>query len=306
MLHHDAFSGASGVSYTASLERQGSCGASPSISIEINAVILRVVRASFHAHMIFSRNRLISCSICPRFRLLTDRSTTVRMSSNSQPITPARFAAALPSLPLSNLHAKAAEIHNSLAHLQSSNAQLAPFAIPGLGLNGSQTSSVNGTNGEALAGVGATGDPTDLFYDQDCADAIRENEQTIARMRQRLEILKEEVQGRGAVWVWGQLDEMAAGKEPGEAEAPDCGRGVHGASNGAFGGIDGHAPSVSTNGTGVDRPPEVDGNDLQGESGGATRQRNGRLTDEELRRRMQEQLDAIGDDDDNDGGGMHL
>lgn len=227
------------------------------------------------------------------------------MSSESQPIAPARFAAALPSLPLSNLHAKAAELHNSIAHLQSSNAQLAPFAIPGLGQGHAQNDTANGTNGVAIAGAGGTGDPNDLSYDQDCADAIRENEETIGRMRQRLEILKEEVEGRGAVWVWGQLDEMAAGKEPGEAEAPDCGRGAHGAANGGFGGLNPGMEQATMNGHVDERPREVDGNDLQAGEEADRRQQNGRLSDDELRRRMQEQMDRMGEDD-NDGGGMHL
>lgn len=82
------------------------------------------------------------------------------MSSEAHPISPARFAEALKDLPLSTLHLKAAELRNSIAHLDYSNEQLQPFA------DGTETS-VNGVP------------------DQDCVDAIRENEVVIARMQER-------------------------------------------------------------------------------------------------------------------------
>ncbi|MCJ1421327.1 hypothetical protein MMC32_007690 [Xylographa parallela] len=103
------------------------------------------------------------------------------MSSNAPPITPARFAAALPDLPLSSLHAKAAELRNSIAHLEASNDQLRPFADEG---------------------------------DPDCADAIHENEEVMKRMSDRIVLLKAEVEGRGFLWDNGPTD--INGKEPGE------------------------------------------------------------------------------------------
>ncbi|MCJ1383252.1 hypothetical protein MMC17_006890 [Xylographa soralifera] len=105
------------------------------------------------------------------------------MSSNAPPITPARFAAALPDLPLSSLHAKAAELRNSITHLEASNDQLRPFADEG---------------------------------DADCAEAIRENEEVIRRMRDRIALLKAEVEGRGFLWDNGATD--INGKEPGEED----------------------------------------------------------------------------------------
>ena len=210
------------------------------------------------------------------------------MSSESQPITPARFAAALPSLPLASLHSKAAELHNSIAHLQHSNAQLAPFAVPGL----------SSTDGVPSV-VGATGDPSDLSYDQDCADAIRENEEVIGRMRSRLEILKTEVEIRGAVWVWGGLDEMAAGKDP---SAPGTeSNGTHAGTNGSFATNGQRGNETSANHS------EMSGNDGAVHRTGSTPERIGRLTDEDLRRRMQEQMEDLGEDNDDDNdGGMHL
>lgn len=90
------------------------------------------------------------------------------MSSDSQPITPARFRAALSDLSVDSLHAKAAEIRNSITHLQSSNEQLREYAMEG---------------------------------DKDCYEAMIENEEVIERMEHRISILKEEVEGRGLRWI---------------------------------------------------------------------------------------------------------
>ena len=90
------------------------------------------------------------------------------MSATATPIPPARFAAALRDLPLSSLHAKAAELRNSITHLLSSNEELKPFAEAG---------------------------------DKDCAEAIMENEEVIRRMEERISLLRMEVEGRGMKWV---------------------------------------------------------------------------------------------------------
>jgi len=90
------------------------------------------------------------------------------MSSNSTPISPARFAAALQDLPISSIYAKAAELTNSITYLRSSNAQLHEFAAAG---------------------------------DADCAEAVRENAEVIARMEERIGLCREEVEvNRGLVW----------------------------------------------------------------------------------------------------------
>jgi len=90
------------------------------------------------------------------------------MSSDSQPITPTRFAAALPNLSIESLHAKAAEIRNSIAHLKSSNEELREYAAQG---------------------------------DKDCYEAMIENEEVVERMEHRIELLKAEVEGRGLRWI---------------------------------------------------------------------------------------------------------
>ena len=89
------------------------------------------------------------------------------MSSSSQPIPPHRFATAIKELPLSNLHSKAAEIRNSISHLEASNQQLKSYADDG---------------------------------DRDCAEAIQENVLVIQRMEERIRLLKSEVEGRGFRW----------------------------------------------------------------------------------------------------------
>ena len=89
------------------------------------------------------------------------------MSVQAQPISAERFAAALPDLPLSSLHAKAAEIQNAIAHLKHSNTQLQQYADEG---------------------------------DKDCQEAIDENLVVIERQVERIKLLKQEVEQRGFKW----------------------------------------------------------------------------------------------------------
>lgn len=89
------------------------------------------------------------------------------MSSNAQPISAEAFALAIHDLNVALLYSKAAEIRNSIFHLQTSNGHLEPFANEG---------------------------------DRDCAEAIRENEATIERMDERIALLRAEVERRGMMW----------------------------------------------------------------------------------------------------------
>lgn len=159
------------------------------------------------------------------------------MSATANPITPERFATALEDLSISSLYAKAAEITNSITHLQLSNEQLKPFADGG---------------------------------DVDCAEALRENEDVMERMRERIELLRTEVERRGNLWM--------------EAK-----RNVEDA-NPALDGVvaDGSIITAVQQGT----------NDAAHDDGTASR--SGSLTDDERARQMQHQL---GEDDD---GGLHL
>lgn len=90
------------------------------------------------------------------------------------------------------LHLKVLEIRNSIAHLQYSNDQLKPFAEgTSVALGGESTSS--------------SAEP-----DQDCIDAIKENEFVIDRMAERLAIVRVEVEDRGISWTEFQSQDEAA------------------------------------------------------------------------------------------------
>ncbi|KAI1196052.1 hypothetical protein F5X97DRAFT_224116 [Nemania serpens] len=105
------------------------------------------------------------------------------MSSETQPISTARFVEALKDLPASSLALKVLELRNSIAHLDYSNAELKPFA------DGTKpTLDQQGNTNE-------TGQP-----DQDCKDAITENETVIARMQDRIKLIRAEIEGRGLSW----------------------------------------------------------------------------------------------------------
>ncbi|KAL8839397.1 MAG: hypothetical protein Q9170_001736 [Blastenia crenularia] len=89
------------------------------------------------------------------------------MSASAASIPLDQFAEAITELPLGNLHAKAAELRNSIAHLISSNRQLQDYAADG---------------------------------DHDYADAIKENNEVIDRMEMRINLLRREVESRGFQW----------------------------------------------------------------------------------------------------------
>nr|POE47786.1 hypothetical protein CFP56_01117 [Quercus suber] len=109
--------------------------------------------------------RLSSCSRNPATFNLHFRSMS---SETVNPISPARFAEALESLPIDALHSKAAELTNSISHLKSSNDQMLPFAEQG---------------------------------DRDCREAMFENLAVINRMRERVGLIKSEVERRGLPWT---------------------------------------------------------------------------------------------------------
>ncbi|KAI1661024.1 hypothetical protein F4813DRAFT_272667 [Daldinia decipiens] len=114
------------------------------------------------------------------------------MSSEAQPINPARFAEALKDLSAENLALKVLELRNSIAHLDYSNAELKPYADE---------------QAPTLDQQGGTTQP-----DQDCIDAIAENEAVIARMQERIELIRIEVESRGLSWreLQGNIDDEDA------------------------------------------------------------------------------------------------
>ncbi|OIW34499.1 hypothetical protein CONLIGDRAFT_7227 [Coniochaeta ligniaria NRRL 30616] len=205
--------------------------------------------------------------------------------STDAPISPTRFAAALKDLSLSMLHLKVLELRNSIAHLDYSNEQLRPFA--------------DGTE-PTLSSPSSPPQP-----DQDCVDAIRENEDVIRRMQERIALVRAEVEERGCSWTEFQSKEeveeeerrrreerggaaLVNGTGGGEAVNGEGGRAQHSAwTDGTF-----QTGTISNGEVRMDAVPE------QETTGGG-----GSLTDEELRRRVEEQLRSLDDDEEE---GMHL
>lgn len=196
-------------------------------------------------------------------------------SADTRPISPSRFAAALRDLSPGMLHLKVLEIRNSVAHLQYSNDQLKPFA--------------DGSAADA-----------DARPDQDCVDAIKENEAVIDRMAERLALIRAEVEDRGLSWADFQAVEGA--REVGDKAAPLA----NGESNGESNGGRHAAWSDGTFQTGSIRRGQARLDDPPGAEIGTS---GGSLSDEQLRQAVETQLRDLGrhDDDEGDGeGGVHL
>jgi hypothetical protein len=193
------------------------------------------------------------------------------MSSEAVPISPARFAAALKDLPLSTLHLKAAELRNSIAHLDYSNEQLKPFA--------------EGTEGENGP-------------DEDCADAIKENEAVIQRISERIRLLRVEVESRGSSWLEFQSTEEL---EKGDGEERELVNGI-GHDTGGIAEPSG-AWTDGTFQTGRIVNGEVTMNRIA--ESNVSSSSGGRLDDEALRRAVEERMGTLeieGEEEE----GMHL
>jgi hypothetical protein len=169
------------------------------------------------------------------------------MSATSTPIPPSAFALAIRDLPLPNLHFKAAEIRNQVAHLIASNEQLKEFVD-----------------------------------DEDCKEAIAENEVVMGRMKERLDLLKAEVEGRGNLWI-----------EDGEEQ----GKGVNGAVvNGEA--REGEEDAATSN---------EDIASSNGSGGQAQAQaQSGRLTDEDLRRMLRARIEDPAGEENEEEEGVYL
>ncbi|KAJ4137719.1 hypothetical protein NW768_003309 [Fusarium equiseti] len=201
-------------------------------------------------------------------------------SADTRPIAPARFAAALKDLSLGMLHLKVLEIRNSIAHLQYSNDQLKPFA-----------------EGTETTPTGEASEP-----DQDCIDAIKENEGVIDRMAERIALIRAEVEERGLNWTEFQNRDESASKNDEDAATTAPAAAVNGDAQ-----PDVVAPNTETQSnpwtdgtfqTGTIRNGEIH---MDRQSG---RPEGGSLSDEQLRRALEERMRDLGTEDDE--GGMHL
>ncbi|CAH0049667.1 unnamed protein product [Clonostachys solani] len=213
------------------------------------------------------------------------------MSADTTPISPARFAAALKDLSISMLHLKSLEIRNSIAHLQYSNDQLMPFA------EGSAT---------ALSSTPAADAPAQP--DQDCVDAIYENEVVIDRMAERIALIRAEVEERGVAWV--DFQSMDEAPETTDKDGSAHQKTSQAVANGVSGG------EASTQNGEPQSSPWTDGTFQTGtiRNGQVTfdSQPNGRpaqggsLTDEQLRAALEERMGDIANEDEDESGGLHL
>ena len=189
----------------------------------------------------------------------------------TRPISPTRFRAALTHLDLPTLHAKAAEIQNSIAHLKSSNDQMLPFAEEG---------------------------------DADCREAMFENLGVIGRMNERVGMIRGEVEARGMPWTAegegdGEVDGVGPngngiGVRGGRVDTDGDGIVMGGPGSELLNGVGGRTaagPESTVNSAAVGEVP-------------APRAPSGRLTDEELRRQLEAQTRDGGDGEGEEG--VHL
>ncbi|KAJ1334108.1 hypothetical protein MN608_04111 [Microdochium nivale] len=258
------------------------------------------------------------------------------MSSDATtaPITPARFAAALKDLSAENLALKVFELRNSIAHLDYSNAELRPYAeglVTVIGGGGGDGDSAAATTADS-----ATQPPQQQQQgDQDCIDAIAENEVVIARMLERIDLIRVEVLGRGLSWnelsgVLPERDDPTVGVVPQTMPVSST------LASASAGSVNGVAPALppTTNGTssstttttsatvqgagdarsGAGEQPQQQQQQQQHHeawrdgtfTAGTIRAGGPGLSDEELLRRLQAQIPGLGDDGDEEDGGMHL
>lgn len=217
------------------------------------------------------------------------------MSSETQPISHARFAEALKELPASALALKVLEVRNQIAHLDYSNAELKPFAEG---------------RANAVDSTAAPGEP-----DQDCIDAIAENEEVIARKQKQIELVRAEVESRGLSWR--EFQGIPDAEEPGApaaavpAENGDAAATTTTSTNRQAttnGDVNGHAPA-SAEGRSLLQSAMDAGivqmgtlRDLVGQDQGSTSE-----ADQELLAQLLNRARELEDgDDQNQDGGMHL
>ncbi|KAI1816951.1 hypothetical protein GGS20DRAFT_134479 [Poronia punctata] len=211
------------------------------------------------------------------------------MSSESQPISPARFAEAIRELPSSSLALKLAELRTAIAQLDYSNEELAPYA------EGRKQALGNDTTTE------------ESQPDQDCVDAINENRAVIERMRRRIELIRAEIEDtRGMSWHafmdaasgdWAEEVKQVAARMAQEGDETSNGTSTN--TNTNTNTANGHSEDQheawrdGTFQTGTLRVGTVSQNQTTG------------MSDEELLRELLSRIPGSGDNQDPDGG-MHL
>ncbi|KAI0889424.1 uncharacterized protein GGS22DRAFT_70992 [Annulohypoxylon maeteangense] len=191
------------------------------------------------------------------------------MSSETQPIDPARFAQALKDLSAESLALKVLELRNAIAHLDYSNAELKPYA--------------DGTAPSLDQPQGQPAQP-----DQDCIDAITENEAVIARMQDRIDRIRVEVERRGLSW------RELQGKPDEEEAAPTNGGDTSSSAN-LTNGVNGHGTGGET--------AHAAWRDGTFQTGTISQLGD---HERELLRQLESRIPPADDDEDDPEGGMHL
>ena len=100
------------------------------------------------------------------------------MSAESRAITAEQFTLAIQDLPIENIYSKANEIGNSIAHLERSNQQLQEYS-------------------DSIRTDTSLPEEARQEGDKDCLEAIEENNAVIIRQRERVDLLRQEVERRG-------------------------------------------------------------------------------------------------------------
>ncbi|RYO91640.1 hypothetical protein DL766_003181 [Monosporascus sp. MC13-8B] len=203
------------------------------------------------------------------------------MSADSQPISPARFAEALKDLPASSLALKVLELRNSIAFLDYSNAELKPFA------EGAVTALDVDSNSQQQQQAGRP--------DQDCIDAIAENEVVIARMQERIELVRVEVESRGLDWreFQGKPEEDAAAPQASNGTSTSTSESRAAAAGNLTNGVNGRASGEDSGQHEAWRDGTFQTGTIQG------------VGDVELLQQLMDRMPRDNEDDDPEGG-MHL
>ena len=123
----------------------------------------------------------------------------VTMSSEARSISAADFSRAIEDLPMENIYSKASEIANSISHLERSNKQLQEYSD-----SIRNDTSIEGSTREE--------------GDKECLEAIRENDVVIQRQRDRVRLLRAEVERRGGRWHEGDFGGKTNGTANGTSE----------------------------------------------------------------------------------------
>ncbi|KAJ5855798.1 uncharacterized protein N7529_009742 [Penicillium soppii] len=140
------------------------------------------------------------------------------MSTESLPITPGAFAEAIKELPLAVLYSKVSELTNSIAHLDRSNSELRAYLAES-----------NDSEEEK----------------KEIQEYVSENDGVAVSMKERIGLLKTEVENRGQPWI--ELEELkrVEDEDAAEAAAPNgdgsAATGATGATEATNGGQDGES-----------------------------------------------------------------